>query len=271
MVERFLRPTRDLDVSLLGRLPPKARRGSKPRSHWMTHGVAPDVAHRLTELSGPWAVVSDGDQWMPMGFEVTEEAQLHDAPRLVDSAVSRVLMDWWLPHDCAERRTPNWDIASSCMVGDTRGLLLVEAKAHDVELRTEAAGRNLGTDATVARKESHETIGRAIEEAADGIRRDTALRCQLSRDSCYQMSNRFAWAWKLATLGIPVVLVYLGFLRAREMADRGRSFESHAEWEDLVREHSEPLIDGQVWNSPWMIDGVTPLIPLIASSVALAG
>ena len=28
------------------------------------------------------------------------------------------------------------------------------------------------------------------------------------------MSNRFAWAWKLADLGVPVVLVYLGFFRA---------------------------------------------------------
>lgn len=35
------------------------------------------------------------------------------------------------------------------------------------------------------------------------------------------MSNRFAWAWKLATMEVPVVLVYLGFLNATEMGDQG--------------------------------------------------
>lgn len=42
----------------------------------------------------------------------------------------------------------------------------------------------------------------------------------ISRDSRYQKSNRFAWACKLAGLGLPVVLMYLGFVRADEMRDR---------------------------------------------------
>ena len=38
------------------------------------------------------------------------------------------------------------------------------------------------------------------------------------------MSNRFAWAWKLASSSVPVVLIYLGFLRADEMRDKGKPF-----------------------------------------------
>jgi hypothetical protein len=38
------------------------------------------------------------------------------------------------------------------------------------------------------------------------------LTWALSRDRCYQMSNRFALAYRLAELGILVVLICLGFL-----------------------------------------------------------
>lgn len=38
-------------------------------------------------------------------------------------------------------------------------------------------------------------------------------------DQHYQLSNRIAFGWKLATLGIPTAIVYLGFL-----GDAGLSF-----------------------------------------------
>jgi hypothetical protein len=47
--------------------------------------------------------------------------------------------------------------------------------------------------------------------------KQTGLTWALSRDWCYQMSIRFAWAWKLAGLGKPVILIYLGFLAYDEM------------------------------------------------------
>jgi hypothetical protein len=67
----------------------------------------------------------------------------------------------------------------------------------------------------------------------------------ISRDSHYQMSNRFAWSWKLAEYGIPVVLVYLGFLNASEMVDRGDPFANQDSWESLVMAHSSPLFPGR--------------------------
>jgi crotonobetainyl-CoA:carnitine CoA-transferase CaiB-like acyl-CoA transferase len=43
----------------------------------------------------------------------------------------------------------------------------------------------------------------------------------LSVDSHYQICNRFAWAWKIASLGVPVVLIAAIF--ATETADIWRS------------------------------------------------
>src|SRR5581483_11668704 len=77
----------------------------------------------------------------------------------------------------------------------------------------------------------------------------------ISRDSHYQMSNRFAWSWKLAGLGYPVALVYLGFLDALEMADRGAPLKSHRHWEDLVRRHSAKLCPPAIWGDSIDVNG----------------
>ena len=105
-----------------------------------------------------------------------------------------------------------------------------------------------------------------ITGAASGIGLATAtqLPWRIFRDSHYQMSNRFAWAWKLTDLSIPVVLVYLGFLEAGEMADRGEPFGDHDAWDALVRAHSAPLCPAEIWNRRWLVNGV-PFAPLIRS------
>lgn len=36
---------------------------------------------------------------------------------------------------------------------------------------------------------------------------------KLSRDAFYQISNRMAWGWRLASLGVPVTVLYLGFVK----------------------------------------------------------
>ncbi len=79
------------------------------------------------------------------------------------------------------------------------------------------------------------------------------------------MSNRFAWAWKLADLGMPVVLVYLGFLRACEMSDdKCKPFTDAADWETVVKRHSQALFAAEVWGQRWTCGG-QPFIPLIRS------
>lgn len=75
-------------------------------------------------------------------------------------------------------------------------------------------------------------------------------------DLCYQLSSRFASAWKVANLGVPVVLVCLGFLNAVEMP---QTFQDHAGWERRLREYTDGCESKDGWNPKAMING-TPLI-----------
>ncbi len=249
---------------LLETLRPKERRGSKPRCHLLTHGSADECAARLTALAAPFAQVSTSDRWMPRGFDDIEEAQLHKATGLLEPGIRAELTAWWLAPASRRAMTPNFDIASTCTIDDRPGLLLVEAKAHDEELNKEAAGRSLTADASDDRKANHETIAAAIRLACSGLSEATSLPWRIARDTHYPRSTRLAWAWKLAALGVPVALVYLGFLKADEMSDRGQPFASHEDWEQLVKAHSQPLFPPEVWGRNWIVSG-QPFIPLIGS------
>ena len=118
----------------------------------------------------------------------------------------------------------------------------MEAKAHDAELS--AAGKSQPT--TPNGERNHRRIGAAIAEANAGLSRAVA-GWALSRDTHYQLSNRFAWAWKLASLGVPVILVYLGFLGVREMADQGRPFAGAADWEHCLMDQAAGVVPAAPW------------------------
>ena len=205
------------------------RRGSRPRCVLLADGERGEVAVRLTRLVNlPEVVVSAEDIWQPHGRPVlrncswdtspSDEAVLSRQNDLVSPDVSRQLRSWWLAVTRGNPMTPSWDLGATCTVGDEKGLLLVEAKAYARELK--AAGKEAPGSRNGGK--NHERIGAAIAEANEGLRLVNGRPWALSRDSHYQLPNRFAWAWKLASLGIPVVLVYLGFLNAVEMTDRGR-------------------------------------------------
>lgn len=203
---------------------------------------------------------------MPQGFEFIEEAKLPDADRLLPGGVRAELRTWWLAVAAENTRTPNWDIASTCTIEGNQGLLLIEAKAHDQELNNEQTGRkNIEPPVSASARRNHLRIGWCIQDANIALANETGLPWALSRDWNYQMSNRFAWSWKLTELGVPVALVYLGFLKANEMGDRGKPFADHADWERLVRAHSEPLFPPEVWGQRWVSNG-RPLIPLIRTT-----
>lgn len=191
------------------RLKPRERMGSKPRCHWLTHGRPEQVASRLNALAEPWGTVSADDQWMPEGFCRIEEAQLDKAGRLLPKQDCDGLRSWWLAVSRGNTRTPNWDIASTCTVDGRKGLLLIEAKAHTEELKVE--------DRVGAGPRNRARIAKCIKEANAALKSWTNLNWALSHEHRYQMANRFAWSWKLADLGYPVILVYLGFLGAEEM------------------------------------------------------
>ena len=87
----------------------------------------------------------------------------------------------------------------------------------------------------------------------------------MSRDDCYQMANRFAWSWKLASLGVPVVLVYLGFLNAIEMSDLGDPFREPADWVECVKAHSKDKVPGDAWDREWAMPNGASFAPRIVS------
>jgi hypothetical protein len=266
---------------LLERLKPKERRGSKPRCHLLTHGSSGAVAERLTAVVTPFARVAPSDCWMPEGFEQTDEAELHKAIRLLSDEHCAQVRRWWFATFRGGLQTgPSFDIASTCTMEGKPGILLVEAKAHDEELIKEEGAKPLkarsprGSRAardpcppqkpSDGQKTNHNWIGEAIQAANEPYTIATGFNWYLSRDSRYQMSNRFASACKLAELGHPVILVFLGFLKATEIADQGNPLETPAQWDALVKAHSQPLFPAAVWNQRWKVDGQS-FVPLIRS------
>jgi hypothetical protein len=177
---------------------PNQQSGSKPRCHILTSGTKNDVAQRLTGLIKPFGEVLATDSWMPEGFDERKEAQLHTAVRLIPSAEMRAsLTDWWLAAPTPRTKTPNWDIASTCTIAGKPGLLLIEAKAHDAELRNEEKGKPLGKDddkgVSIDSRRNHVRIGACIQEASLALSDQTDMAWALSRDWNYQMANRFSW------------------------------------------------------------------------------
>ena len=67
-----------------------------------------------------------------------------------------------------------------------------------------------------------------------------------------------AWSWKLASLGVPVVLIYLGFLHAGEMADKGNPIEDSEAWSRMVKAHSQGLVPETAWDT-WLRVNQTPM------------
>ena len=251
------------------------KRGSRPRCVLLTDGRREDVAARLTHLVAiPEVVISAADRWLPGGKPVlrengqwdTKPAQEARAGELVSllpfrkarqGEIKREVLDWWLAVRRGRVNTPNWDIASACHIKGQPGLLLVEAKAHLGELRPKR-------DRCYSKNPANrKRIQQAIKQANAALAAATGNPWHLSRDHHYQLSNRFAWAWRLADLGVPVALLYLGFRNAQEMDGKDTElFQSAAQWSDAVREYGKGAVDNACWGQMLDIDG-TPLLPLL--------
>ena len=231
--------------------------GSSLRCLLLTGQDRKRVADFLMEMASPsGAVVSPVDHdWMPQGFLNSLEAMLDKEKFLVDLDNQSTLSNWWLIKRTSRTLTPNWDIASTCFMNNVKGLILVEAKAYDAELKQD--------DKTGSEANYHQ-ISNAIGEASAGLN-TLCPGWSLSADTHYQLSNRFAWAWKLATMGIPVVLIYLGFLNAREMSNKGVVFTSHQPWVDCLKRYASRVVPDDAWDRCFDING-TPMWVLLRSA-----
>ena len=249
--------------------------GSRPRCVLLTDGRREEVAARLTNLVAvPEVVISAAERWLPGGKPVlrengqwdTKPAREARAGELISllpfskarqGEIKKELLDWWLALPHRRANTPNWDIASACHINGQPGLLLVEAKAHLEELRPNPDSCSSTNPANRKR------IQQAIEQANAALSKATGNPWQLSRDHHYQLSNRFAWAWRLADLGVPVALLYLGFRNAQEMLNIDPElFQSAEQWAAAVQEYGAGVVDNNCWGQMLDIDG-TPLLPLL--------
>ena len=237
----------------------KDRRGSRPRCVLLTDGSPEEVAGRLTQIiCRPEIEVSPGDQWQPQGSCDVREAELDKALEggavLLPEAMREDLRKWWLAEGGGRSRTPSWDIASTCTVLGRKALLLVEAKAHANEVSKQ--------NRCGAKPANRKRIESALEEANTGLSELTGGSWELSAEHHYQLSNRFAWSWKLAKFRVPVVLLYLGFRNAVEMADKGAPFGSDDDWRNTLLDYCKGAMDAACWERMLEVEG-TPLLPLM--------
>jgi hypothetical protein len=170
------------------------------------------------------AMIADGsasihpnDKWQPLGKANKDACRELEIPAFCakhfpDLPLNSGLKHWWLPPqaDGRTRKGATWDLLSTCTIKGKKGLLLVEAKAHELELKY--SGKTLRPTASIQSKLNHEHIRKNLNEVSDKLNHSTGGGFALSIESHYQLANRLAWAWKLADCGVPVVLLYLGFI-----------------------------------------------------------
>jgi hypothetical protein len=176
---------------------------------------------------------------MPKGWNDTDEARLgKKCGALIDDSLNSKLLNWWLVNEVGAN-IPNWDLACEALYdGNRPALVLAEAKAHVKEFTDGAGGH--GSDNADNRKR----IAGAIQEASDALSRHD-LGVKISSERWYQFSNRVAFAWKLASYGIPTALIYLGFL-----GDKGISTEPlrhHEHWRETVLNSTRDIFPASLW------------------------
>jgi len=190
-------------------------------------------------IQGTEAIITaKDDKHFPLGLHNDKEAELKDFLAGHFTAKQGTdIRNWWLAVSTPNTRTPNWDLISTCTINGKKGILLVEAKAHKQELNGESHGKKLKLKPSDDSISNHGKIGLAINEAREGID-----GISISRDNCYQLSNRVAHAWWLANQGIPVVLLYLGFLNVKDM-DNGKNklLETNKDWTDCFSNHASKV------------------------------
>jgi hypothetical protein len=117
----------------------------------------------------------------------------------------------------------------------------MEAKAHEDEL--DWLGKWLSPSAKVASKENHAKIASCIHEANAALNKLCDGLFNINVSSHYQLANRLTYAWKLAALGLPVVLLYLGFTGDTNIgADH---FRNDPHWQRVMGGYLQGIVSQQ--------------------------
>lgn len=247
--------------------------GSRYRCLLMTHLGKEKLYEQLNRLCHLTDVKisfdKEKDNYLPYGFCKPSEQILTNLKdktigTILTEKIQTALWSWWLKEGNRGTKTPTWDLISTCTINDCPGLLLVEAKAHFGE--NSAAGKTKDNGTNIA---NHNNILHQIDLARTELEKLTNLAWGIQADSFYQLSNRFTWAWKLASLGVPVVLLYLGFINAVD--EKFKAEDVYRTESDFINEFKSGevarIVPPDVWDKSWMIKHKsgesTPFIPLL--------
>jgi len=138
---------------------------------------------------------------------------------------------WWIPF---KGNRPTWDLICHLEGGRKLGLLIVEAKAHLSEMSEKNSKspvdkqnpRSIANDLSIRLR---------LAEASMGLSELRLGSFHLSADHDYQLSNRLAYMHKLASDGVPVILMYLGWEASPDWSSD--PFPSGSAWREAVKEH----------------------------------
>ncbi|MHC1576896.1 MAG: hypothetical protein ACXQTE_06030 [Methanosarcinaceae archaeon] len=232
---------------------------------WIESNIFLPELLELVKVASP--KVTHYSRYAPLGYRNPDEARLEKwcPNHFGNRSVWEDLHDWWLVNKKGAN-TPNWDIVLIVEIENKKGLILVEAKANVPEL--DAGGKSKPSNSEASRQ-NHDRIGEAIEGASEGLS-SIASQIAIGRDTHYQLSNRLAYTWKIASLGIPVILLYLGFLGDTGITNVGSYFTDSKHWESEIAKHfSQVGADGllckrfRLTGAPfWILQGSREIIQI---------
>ena len=85
-----------------------------------------------------------------------------------------------------------------------------------------------------------------------------------SAGSHYQFANRLAFVWKLASMGVPTALLYLGFVGDSGLDETLRPFKDDHEWQDVFIDHGSSILRSKAADVAFAVGG-TPAHILVRS------
>jgi hypothetical protein len=168
-----------------------------------------DYVQVMNELLADRGVsVTGEDARHPSGHhDPTEWGLSHFCRQYCHDWFDQGLLSGWWPG--GQARPPMWDLISTCSVDGRQGILLVEAKAHEKECKID--DKKSAPSGSAQSRANHQKIIDCLSQAEAGLNQVYGGGFSFSIENHYQLANRVAHLWKLATCGIPVVLLYLGF------------------------------------------------------------
>jgi hypothetical protein len=218
------------DVKVYGVTKPKQFDGSKRHVlDWIESARYLETVREWTHAQG-FDIAYDATR-MPKSWAEPGESRLFNATSPFLNEIDKSKLQAWWAH-AGSANIPNWDLIVAATKDKGPALVVVEAKAHASEFDCKGKTKTTGgaPESQKRTDENHVRIGDAIDEASAALSR-AYPGISISRDRCYQLSNRIAMAWKLASMGVPNTLVILGFTGDSEIAKAGRYFADDAHWQ----------------------------------------